>query len=184
MFMENDLQQDFYLIDPENDIEAQIDRDIERSKRILKHKLAELDRDPSLPINGKGPDVYIGFDSEFVPGDKDKPNTVLSLQFYLIGECGISQRVVYPQGNSKDDRPTFSNTITQLIKDALEEGIIMEWPKRVVVCGFFLRIDLPAFSDLRDFKLELDNVGGRVASVKQSVEVELDSQDKARLLKK
>lgn len=181
--LDNALTQTLCSNDHEYDIEAEIARDLERSERLLKHQLAELGHDPNLPLKGKGPAVYVGFDSEFVPGDKDKPNNVLSLQFYLTGECGISQRVIYPLGSSKGERPSFNKTIIQLIMDAIEEGIILEWPKRVVVCGFFLRIDLPAFGDLRSFKPDLENVGGRVASVKQSVEVELDEEDRARLLK-
>jgi hypothetical protein len=159
------------------------EKDFQRSMEVLEHQIADFSGDPTKPRPGRGPVVHIGFDSEFVPGDKDKPNNVLSLQFYLVGECGTSQRVVYPRGSAKEDRPSFDKIIVRLLMEAIEEGIILEWPKQVVVCGFFLRIDLPAFGDLFEFKQNLENVGGRVASVKQSVEIKLDEDDRARLLR-
>jgi hypothetical protein len=159
------------------------EKDFQRLEEILEHRIADFSGDPTKPRPGRGPVVHIGFDSEFVPGDKDNPNTVLSLQFYLIGECGTHQLVVYPRGSAKEDRPSFNKTIVRLLMEAIEQGIILEWPKLVVVCGFFLRIDLPAFGDLIEFKQDLENVGGRVASVKQSVEIKLDEEDRARLLR-
>lgn len=172
------------------DPEAEFLRQAKRAEEILEHQISDFENmDPSKPRSGKGPTVYIGFDSEFVPGKKVKDknkytdNTILSLQFYLVGECGTLQRVVYPCGKSKAERPSFKKIIVRLIIDAIEEGVILEWPNHVVICGFFIRIDLQAFGDLVDFKNELENVGGRAASVKSSIEVELDGNDIARLLR-
>ena len=159
------------------------DAEFRRMEEVLEHQIADLGKDPTKPHGGQGPAVYIGFDSEFVPGTKDRDNTVLSLQFYLVGECGTLQRVVYPRGSSKKDRPSFNKVIVQLVIEAMEGGIILEWPSKVVISGFFLRIDLQAFGDLATFKSQVDNVAGRVASVKSSVEVELDDEDVARLLR-
>lgn len=152
------------------DPEAEIVRELQRSEQILKHQIADLTADPSKPCAGKGPTVYIGFDSEFVRRDGET-NTILSLQFYLVGESGTLQRVVYPRGPAKDQRPLFRKVILQLINDAMDMGYIREWPNHVVLIGFFLRLDLQAFGDLATFKQELENVGGRVASVKSSVEI-------------
>ena len=92
------------------------------------------------------------------------------------------QRVVYPRGSLKRERPSFNRVIVSLLIDAMESGAILEWPNKVVVCGFFLRIDLQAFGDMATLKDKVDNVAGRVASVKSSVEVELDDEEVARLL--
>ena len=157
--------------------------EIQRMEKILEHQIADLKKDLTKPIAGQGPTVFIGFDSEYVPGDKDNDNKMLSLQFYVVGERGPFQRVVYPTGRSKAERPSFNKVIVNLLIEALESGAILEWPKMVVVCGFFLRIDLQAFGDLSSFKNKIENVGGRVASVKTSVDVEADVEDVARLLR-
>lgn len=169
------------------DPEAELQRDIQRDVEILEHQIRDLKKDPTKPISGNGPTVYIGFDSEFLPGcktkDKTEDNTILSLQFYLVGERGTFTRVVYPDGDSKADRPPFNTVIVQLLLDAMESGAILEWPKMVVVCGFFLRIDLQAFGDLASFKNKIENIGGKAASVKSSVDIDLNHADVAGLLR-
>lgn len=160
--------------EPDFDPEAEI----QRMEKILEHKIADLEKDPTKPIAGHGPTVFIGFDSEFVPGDEDNDNTILSLQFYVLGEREPFPRVFYPPpGGSKADRPPFNRVIVQLLIEAMESGAILEWPKLVVVCGFFLRIDLQAFGDLASFKNDLENVGGRAASVKSAVNILATDRD-------
>ncbi len=153
-----------------------------RQLEILDHQVDDFTSDPLTAKVGQGPDVYIGFDSEFLSGKKGGDNTVLSLQFYLIGECGFLPKIIYPTGGTRSDRPSFYKTISSLIVEALEKQIILEWPRRVIVCGFFLRIDLPAFGDLVSFKTKLDSAGGRIASIGSHVEVEPDPSDIERLL--
>ena len=160
------------------DIEGVFDRQIQ----ILDHQTEDLMSDPSKPKVGHRPDVYIGFDSEFLSGKKDEDNTVLSLQFYLIGECGVLSKIVYPTGDLRSDRPSFYKTISGLIFEALEKRVILEWPRHVIICGFFLRIDLPAFGDLVSFKTKLDSAGGRIASIGSQVEVVPDPSDIERLM--
>ena len=155
---------------------------LNRQLEVMEHQIEDLTNDPSKPKVGRGPDVYIGFDSEFLSGKKGGDNTVLSLQFYLIGECGFLEKIIYPSGDMRSDRPNFYKTISGLIFEALEKQIILEWPKRVVICGFFLRLDLPAFGDLISFKTKLKSVGGRVASMGPPVEIEPDPSDIERLL--
>lgn len=178
---EPDFDDDFDGDFDESDFDPEAE--IQRMEEILEHQIADLEKDLTKPIAGHGPTVFIGFDSEFVPGDEDNDNTILSLQFYLLGERGPFQRVVYPRGTAKADRPSFNRVIVQLLIDAMESGAILEWPKMVVVCGFFLRIDLQAFGDLASFKNKLENVGGRVASVKSAVDVQLEDEDVTRLLR-
>lgn len=185
-YIQDSYTNDDFYDESDFDPDAELQRDILRDEEILKHQVSDFGKDPTKPHAGNGPAVFIGFDSEFVPGYKDKDesidNTILSLQFYLVGERGTFQRVVYPSGDSKADRPSFNKVIVTLLLDALESGAMLEWPKMVVVCGFFLRIDLQAFGDLATFKNQLENVGGRAASVKSSVEVELNDEV-ARLLR-
>lgn len=163
-------------------IEVNIKAELKRWEELTDHQIADSAADPVKPRKGQGPTVYIGFDSEFVPGDEDHDNTILSLQFYLVGESGVLQRVVYPVGPEKTQRPHFREIIFQLIHEAMDKGVVLEWPNHVVLVGFFLRIDLQAFGDLVSFKRALENVGGRVASVKTSVTLEPDEDDVAGLL--
>ena len=185
-YIQDSYTNDDFYDESDFDPDAELQRDFLRDEEILKHQVSDFGKDPTKPHAGNGPAVFIGFDSEFVPGYKDKDesidNTILSLQFYLVGERGTFQRVVYPSGDSKADRPSFNKVIVTLLLDALESGAMLEWPKMVVVCGFFLRIDLQAFGDFAMFKNQLENVGGRAASVKSSVEVELNDEV-ARLLR-
>jgi hypothetical protein len=166
------------------DPDAEMLRQVMREQEILDHQIKDLEKyDPSKPCSGVGPTVFIGFDSEYVRKNKTT-NTILSLQFYLVGECGVHQRVYYPRGNSKSDRPSFKKMIVKLIIEAIEERVILEWPHHIVVCGFFLRTDLQAFGDLATFKLDLDNVAGMAASVKSSVEVRIGENTKNLLRNK
>lgn len=172
-----DVLSDFYTDVYDDPVDHDIDAELKRLERLTKHQAADLAADPGKPLTGKGPTVHIGFDCEFVPGDKDKDNTILSLQFYLVGERGVLQRVIYPAGPDKSQRPQFRKIIFKLINEAMDKGVILEWPNHVVLVGFFLRIDLQAFGDLASFKRDLENVGGRVASVKASVTVEAEAED-------
>ena len=157
--------------------------EVRRMEKILNNQIADLGKDPTKPIAGKGPTVFIGFDSEYVPGDEHTDNNMLSLQFYVLGERRPFPRVVYPTSSAKKDRPSLDRVIVSLLLEAMEDGAILEWPKMVVICGFFLRVDLQAFGDLATFKNKIENVGGRPASVKTSVEVELVDEEVARLLR-
>ena len=171
-----------YTNDVPDDFEYDPDAEITRALELIEHEINDFEGDPSKPKLGQGPDVYIGFDSEFLSGKKGGDNTVLSLQFYLIGESGFLPKIIYPTGDTRSDRPSFYKTISGLIVEALEKQVILEWPRRIVICGFFLRLDLPAFGDLITFKRKLDSAGGRIASIDSSVEFEPDPSDIEKLL--
>lgn len=168
--------------DEQFDIETEIEADLKRDERIRNHQIADLGRDPTKPIKGKGPTVLVGFDSEFVRRDGEDDNEILSLQFHVDGECGSFQHVEYPTGKAKSDRPFLNQVMVNLILSAMEVKVIAEWPNQVVVCGFFLRIDLQAFGDLPTFKYDIDNIAGRAVSVK-SLTVKLNDAEVARLLR-
>src|ERR1039457_6015851 len=175
-----------FLPDCDNDeqfnIEAEIEADLKRDERIRNHQIADLGRDPTKPIKGKGPTVLVGFDSEFVRRDGEDDNEILSLQFHVDGECGPFQRVEYPTGKARSDRPFLNEVMVNLILSAMEAGAIAEWPNQVVVCGFFLRIDLQAFGDLPVFKFDIDNIAGRAVSI-NPLRVKLNDAEVARLLR-
>lgn len=140
--------------------------EVRRVQRLLKNQIAEATSDPLIPVVGRGPEVYVGLDCEWVADPERPGNIVLSAQYFLVGECGEHSRIIYTAGRSRSDRLKFGSLLATVLEEALENGIIREWPCKVVVCGFFLRADLAAFADLPRFKNKLASVGGGVASTK------------------
>jgi hypothetical protein len=164
------------------DIEAKLDRQL----KVVKNQIDDAAADPTTPRTGKGPPVYVGLDAEWVFDAENDQNNILSVQFYLIGEDGEYPHIFYPKSYSKTDRPSFVKSLSKLILEAKKVGVVLEWPSRIIVCGFFLRADLAVFSDLVRFKSQIDNVGGRIATIGDDavLEVELDDDDLANVTKK
>lgn len=151
------------LIDPE----LELDRELQ----IMERQIDEMNNAGDAPVIGKGPEVVIGFDSEYVlASEEEKRNRYLSLQFYVIGEGRTYTKVIYPTGPLQSDRPPFYATIARLLQECVDEGVIREWPSKVVLAGFFLRTDLAAFSNLSSFKTSLDTASGKVTTVGRPVE--------------
>ena len=163
------------------DIEAKLDRQLQ----VAKNQIDDFTGDPTIPRTGKGPAVYVGLDAEWVFDAATGQNNILSVQFYLIGEDGDYPRVFYPKTYTKTDRPSFAKSLSKLILEAKEVGVVLEWPSRIIVCGFFLRADLAVFSDLVRFKSQIDNVGGRVATIGDdaAIDIEFDAADLANVTK-
>lgn len=67
-----------YTLDMLDDFEYDPDAEIARGLELVEHEINDLVSDPIKPKVGQGPDVYIGFDSEFLSGLKSGDNTVLS----------------------------------------------------------------------------------------------------------
>ncbi len=151
------------VIDPE--------KELDRELQILERQIDELNNTGDAPVIGKGPEVVIGFDSEYVfASEEEKRNRYLSLQFYVIGEGKTYTKVIYPTGPLQTDRPAFYPTIIRLLQECFDEGVIREWPSKVILSGFFLRTDLAAFRDLSSFKTHLDVASGKVTTVGHPVE--------------
>ncbi|MFS0756508.1 DNA polymerase [Noviherbaspirillum sp. 1P10PC] len=148
-----------------------IDAEVAKLEAQLKRQLDLYEIDPTKPfVNHAGPRVLIGFDSEFTFNPLTGENDVLSLQFHLIGDEGEWPRTVYPKSSSKGARPNLQRLLLNVILKALDMGVISEWPSSVTLAGFFLRLDLAAFSDFAHFKTELDSAGGKVATIGQGVD--------------
>lgn len=83
----------------------------------------------------------------------------------------------------KAGRPELAKLLTKVIVMAMEEGAILEWPRRVKVAAFFLRADLTAFSDLARYKDQFDSVGRSVGTRGDGIafDADLDPQDMAGL---
>jgi hypothetical protein len=81
------------------------------------------------------------------------------------------------------NRPEFAKLVAKVILMAMEEGIVLEWPKAVTVAAFFLRADLTAFGDLARFKTQLDSVGRSIGTRGDGIpfDVEFEPKDIERL---
>jgi len=169
--------------DPFDDSFFDPEADLERQLQVADNELKDFAADPTRPCPGRGPEVHLGLDAEWQFDPVANQNNILSGQFFLVGETGNYSRVVYPKGFHKDDRLNFAKSLAKVISEAMGKGLLYEWPSRITVCGFFLRIDLAAFSDLVQFKHQIDNVGGRAATIGDDavLAVELDPDDLANI---
>lgn len=158
---------------------------IERQMQVYENLIGDLTADSNRPRFGHGPVLYVGLDAEWVLNQDTQENEILSVQFFLVCENGDYPKIIYPKSRAKSDRPSFIKSLCAIILEAKNEGFILEWPSQVVICGFFLRIDLAVFSDLVRFKQQLDNAGGRVATIGDDAQipVEFDSDDLEKILK-
>ena len=139
------------------------------SRRIQRGK-----REKSRPALGLGPRVFIGFDAEWQRVRKGY-NRILSVQFCLIGPTGEAMyKVIHLAGNDAEaERPSLCQAIDELLAEAMDDGIIEEWPIEVVLCGFFTRADITVFSDFKKFRHKLSGVGGTLVTIGDPVDIEL-----------
>ncbi len=140
---------------------------IERGARRRRTKVAGVQR-------GLGPRVYVGFDAEWTYLRKGR-NRIISVQFYMIGPTAeIHTKVIHLAGTERvEERPRLSQTLCDLLDEAMDEGVISDWPAEVVLAGFFTRADITVFSDFKKIRPQLQGVGGTLVTVGDPVQVEL-----------
>lgn len=134
------------------------------------------------PRTGKGV-VYIGFDAEWEARSRGY-NKVLSEQFVLVGPTGGSYEKVFDMSVAErgGDRMRLGDALGEVLEEAEDEGVLLEWPREVVLIGFFTRADITVFSDFKHLRPQLDGVGGTLASVKGTAKVSV-SMSPARAAK-
>lgn len=145
---------------------------LSKSLKELENLIADYQLDPFKPRPGRGPAVTIGFDTEFVSDDEAQEQRVLSYQFYLIGPEGSYAHIFYPRSSAREDRLRLDDMLRKLIKEATKAGSIDEFPKRIDLTAFFLRLDLGTLADFDSFKRKLSNISGRLGSGKDGVRME------------
>jgi len=146
----------------------------ERFKAMKGMRSPQPDKHGKIPPQ-KGVDVvYIGFDAEWEAKSKGR-NHVLSAQFHLVGPTGKVFEKVYDMSEVEHtkDRMRLADALYDVIDDAEADGALDEWPREVVLVGFFTRADITVFSDFHKLRPQLDGVGGTMASVKGKAKVEM-----------
>lgn len=126
--------------------------------------------DPSQEL-GQGQITFIGYDAEWVerPNPNGQTLNVLSYQFFLVGVGGEISATFLPASEAFEDRLELQEMLAELLRKALKCGIILDYPAQVVLVGFFLRADLAMLADLVEFKEQLGNVGGKIATTGKPV---------------
>ena len=122
-------------------------------------------------LKGQGGTAYVGFDCEWYQrGQRLYP---VSYQFYLVGEGGDLAAVFFPESGQLEDRLALADMLPALIAKGLENGCLLDYPSQIVLVGFFLRADLAMLKDLVQFKTELGNVGGKIATTRKPVDFQV-----------
>lgn len=120
---------------------------------------------------GKGNVIYIGYDCEWE--ESNEKLIAQSYQFYIVGPGGEFSAIFLPTSDKPTGRLAFKELLPIIINQGKQFGCIIEPPKRVLIAGYFLRADLAMLSDLVEFKQELDNVGGSIATTGKAVDFEI-----------
>jgi hypothetical protein len=107
--------------------------------------------------------VYIGIDSEWVtqidPVTSKPYNQVLSYQAVLEHRGRSVELIHYPLGKSRRHRLSFGRFIELVLKKALREKVISDFPDHLVIFCHFLRADLPTFLDFWSLKKKFEGFG-------------------------
>jgi len=122
-------------------------------------------------LKGQGGTAYVGFDCEWY--QRGQRLHAVSYQFYLVGEGGDLAAVFFPQSGQLEDRLALADMLPAVIAKGLENGCLLDYPSQIVLVGFFLRADLAMLKDLVQFKTELGNVGGKIATTRKPVDFQV-----------
>lgn len=133
-------------------------------------ELMELSSTKGL-LTGRGGHLYIGYDTEW--REENRHLRTLSYQFYAVGELGEVSAVFFPPSGRHIDRLALKEMLPAVIEKARETGCIIDYPEQVILIGFFLRADLAMLSDLVEYKTELGNVGGKIATTERPVDFDV-----------
>ncbi|MDU8943485.1 DNA polymerase [Ovoidimarina sediminis] len=108
--------------------------------------------------------IIIGFDSEYVK--RGERNAVLSYQYAVKTEKGLSKGIVYTSSEKDKDKLTFDQLIARAIMAARDDGVLdRTWPNEVYACAHFSRADFASFKDYKKLSRSLDALRGTYASL-------------------
>jgi hypothetical protein len=152
-----------YTADPAN-----YDADAELARLLAVHeaKLAEAATDPTQLTIGDGPDVIMGWDTEFSDDPVTGRKRIISNQLHLLAEGGELSDIYYsPDG----ERISLINRIIRLLLQAYEKKLIRHWPRRVIIGAYFVRADMDSIIEFQEMKPQLDSAGGRICTIGKAI---------------
>lgn len=144
------------------------DADAELARLLAVHeaKLLEAATDPSQLAIGDGPDVLMGWDTEYFDDPVSGVKRIISNQLHLVAEGGeLSDIFFSPDGG----RISLINRVVRLLLKASEKKVIRQWPRRVIIGAYFLRADLDSIEEFQGMKSQLDSAGGRICTIGKAI---------------
>ena len=132
----------------------------------------------SIIRRGLGAPLFIGFDAEWKLLSMGR-NRLLSVQFYIYGPTGetFTNVLEFVGPRAENSRPSLAEALSALLDEAEEACVFEEWPSEVVLCGHFVRADLPVFRDFKQFRHQLKGINGTLATVGKPVSLKLSMSD-------
>ncbi|WP_217521523.1 hypothetical protein [Vibrio metschnikovii] len=88
----------------------------------------------------------ISIDTEYTLSKDKKLNHILSYQFVLLFQGKMTRDIFYTKSAKKSGRLSFDKCIAQVMKKAINEKTLINWPYEAIVCAHFLKADLFTFS--------------------------------------
>lgn len=158
-----DMVLNCYTADP-----ADYDAEAEQARLLAVHaaKLAEAATDPTQVTIGDGPDVLVGWDTEYFDDPVTGRKRILSNQLHMLAEGGELSDIYYsPDG----ERISLIDRIVRLLLQAYDKKVIRLWPRRVIIGAYFLRADLDSITEFQEMKSQLDSAGGRICTIGQAI---------------
>ncbi|MDI1291470.1 MAG: DNA polymerase [Methylobacter sp.] len=155
----------------ESDIMVVVDNKL--SPRSRKKSCKDY-RNPLLPPLSKGQPVHIGIDSEWVFNPENNCNEILSYQFCLRFSDKTLSGIIYTDGPECSDRLSLVRFLSQIIQNAINQGVMTEWPVKIYLYAHFLRADFASFSDCWEFKKKVAGVKGTIGSFENEYSIDFD----------
>lgn len=158
-----DMVLNCYTADPVN-----YDAEAEQARLLAVHeaKLAEAATDPTQMTIGDGPDVLIGWDTEFFDDPVTGCKRIISNQLHLLAEGGELSDLYYsPDGG----RISLVDRVVRLLLRAYDKKLVRLWPRRVIIGAYFVRADLDSITEFHEMKSQLDSAGGRICTIGNAI---------------
>jgi hypothetical protein len=126
----------------------------------------------------KGPDIVIGFDSEWVferPGE----NRILSGQFALLNAETdmMSFTFIRPKGPEKCRRIALDFGLAKALQRARKEGVIDRVPKSLTLAGHGLRGDLSTLKDFPELRRKAEAIRKTLATTTIPLSIEVPTKE-------
>ena len=155
-----------YTTDPANPGDYDAEAELARLLAVHEAKLTEAATDPTQVTVGDGPDVLMGWDTEYFEEPETGRKRIISNQLHLLAEGGELSDLYYsPDG----ERISLIDRVVRLLLQAYEKKRILQWPRRVMVGAYFVRADLDSIVEFQEIKSQLDSAGGRICTIGKAI---------------
>ena len=158
-----DIVLNTYTKDPEV-----YDADAELARLLAVHeaKLIEAATDPSMLAIGDGPDVLMGWDTEYFDDPVTGVKRIISNQLHLLAEGGELSDIYFSHDGG---RISLISRVVRLVLKAYDKKMIRHWPRRIIIGAYFVRADMDSIEEFQGMKSQLDSAGGRICTIGKAI---------------